>query len=93
MYRNASHCSTNGSPAQRMFGRQLLTRLEYVKPTSLKSAEEPKPAVKTANKGRAVNFSVREEVMVRDYRNQESIEWTTVVVKKKVGRVTYLYQV
>lgn len=71
-----------------MFCRQLLTRLDHVKPTARKSAEEPTPSVKTENKGTTVNFSVGDEVIVRN-----SVEWTTAVVNKKLGYMTYLCQV
>lgn len=93
MYRNANHCTTKKSPAQMMLGRQLATRLDHIKRKKRNTEEDKVPITVETKFGRSPSFSVGEEIMVRDYRERNSVKWTAAVVKKKIGNVTYLCEV
>lgn len=93
MYRNAPHCTTKRSPAEMMFGRSLRTRLDSIKLVKDKADNTKEQHAGNQMGRRKVNFEVGDEVMVRDYRNINKVSWAAAVIRKKLGRVTYLCEV
>lgn len=63
-YRNSPHCTTGVSPAQRMFGRKIRTRLDVAFENKNNSKNN-----ESKNKGRNIKFKEGEIVYVRDHRN------------------------
>ena len=87
-YRNSPHCSTGDSPAQRLFGRNLRSRLDLLKVTRLEEAADRQ--VKFFKGNRDISFSEGERVMVRDYKNPMKPGWQVAKMQKVLGERTYL---
>ena len=92
-YRNASHSTTEESPAQLMIGRELRSRLHLLKPNlkdTVMKAQTAQVQRRTATPDRT--FEIGEWVMVRDYRRAAKEKWQQAVVKTKLGCKTYLLE-
>lgn len=88
-YRNTPHATTGETPAKLLFGRNIRTRLDLMKP-DIKSSVQEKQQRMTWSKhtGETVReFETGQSVMVRDYRGK--IPWISAVVQSKIGPLTY----
>nr|CAI5835249.1 unnamed protein product [Callosobruchus analis] len=82
-YRVTQHCITGVSPAFLMFGRDIRTRLDFLKP-QIKSLEHTNNNI-TRN---VREFSVGERVECRDYIHSD--KWEFGRVTERVGKLHYL---
>nr|CAI5840449.1 unnamed protein product [Callosobruchus analis] len=82
-YRVTPHCVTGVSPAFLMFGRDIRTRLDFLKPQN-KSLEHTNNNI-TRN---VREFSVGERVECRDYIHSD--KWEFGRVTERVGKLHYL---
>ncbi|XP_044764458.1 uncharacterized protein K02A2.6-like [Coccinella septempunctata] len=98
-YRTTKHTTTGVSPSQLMFGRNIRTRFDALLHKSpCKSIENrvrhnqqvQKQNFKGKNK---VNFEVNDVVIVKDYRDPNSVNWIKGQIVKKVGKVTFLVKI
>lgn len=79
-YLNTPHSATVTSPAERMFGRPLRTRLDFLQPTA--------PG-KTLKESIATKFQPGQLVMARDYRAGQA-KWQQGIVEQRIGSYLYL---
>ncbi len=82
-YRSTPHCSTEKSPAEMMFGRNIRTRLSQIAENPRSQVREMKNEDKIRRK-----FEKGEQVMIRDFRRNFPT-WTEGIVVKKIGRTVY----
>lgn len=89
-YRNTAHCTTGKSPAFLMFGRNIRTRFDLLKPKNV--GKEDLELRKVVNKNqlnqrkyykgrRVIDFDVEENVWVRDYRVLNKPIWVKIGIK------------
>ena len=80
-YRNAVHPSTSDTPAMRLYGRALRSRLDLLRPRrSVSGAVSHPTLVRT--------FEVGQRVMVRDYFH--NCKWVPAVVSVVLGPANYM---
>ena len=86
-YYTAPHCTTDGSPAKLLLGRQLRTRLDLLKPNTAAQVES-----KQLNQKICHDNSVQPEkgqlVLVRVYGQQ--YKWTCGTIFRSTGPVSYI---
>jgi hypothetical protein len=87
-YRNTPHSTTNESPAQLLFKRDLRTRLDLIKPC-VKDKVESKYAIPT---GRVRTLEIGDKVLVRNYLQKE-IKWYSGTIVQRNGTLTYYVEV
>lgn len=90
-YRTTPHSTTHSTPAELMFGRNLRTRIDVLKPDLHNRVTKRASALSTTSK-EPRELSVGDHVLVRDYR-QSKETWMNGVIVKKLGPVTYQVQV
>lgn len=86
-YRNTPHSTAREPPLLLMFGRQLRSRLDLMKP-STSSAVTSKQSASSSN--RSVRFHLFEEcdsVLMRDYESLK--KWIPGVIVKKTAQVSF----
>ncbi|XP_017493596.1 PREDICTED: uncharacterized protein K02A2.6-like [Rhagoletis zephyria] len=90
-YRITKHCTTNESPSKLLLNRELKSRFSLMQPPTTKDIIESKQinAVKNYKGKRKVNFSVGQNVYVRDYKNPNKAVWSPAVIQKKLGPRNY----
>ncbi|KAG7295105.1 hypothetical protein JYU34_022039 [Plutella xylostella] len=97
-YRNSVHSSTNKSPAQILFGRQLRCRLDLLNPQISSPSDTTLAETVKVNQSlqakyykgkRNIDFNINDIVLVKIHQNGKSI-WTNGVINKKIGRSAYL---
>jgi hypothetical protein len=83
-YRNATHSTTNRSPAQMFYGRNLRNRLDLLKPDVRRNVLEKQTAQgKVRNKCNLREMHVGQTVLARDYRGSQ--KWTQAEVVSRDG--------
>ena len=83
-YRTAPHATTGHSPAQLLFGRNLKSRLDFLKP-NIKRVVDGRHLKN--EKGTLVSFQNGEKVMVRYYNRGP--KWLKGEVLERIGPVLY----
>ncbi|XP_074036301.1 uncharacterized protein K02A2.6 [Leptinotarsa decemlineata] len=87
-YRVADHSSTKVSPSKMMFGRNIKTRLDLIRP-SQKLINDLKVQSQIDNfGGKQRNFELGEKVVVKDFSNKEPT-WIPGEISRKSGNVTF----
>lgn len=97
-YRNSQHSTTGHSPASLVFGRQLRTRLDLLKPQSSPSSTELASTVKNKQCSQLdyyggtsrTHFVPNEGVLYKSYINKNKFCWRKGCVIKRIGRLIYL---
>lgn len=91
-YRIAKHSATEESPAKLMFGRELKSRFDLLKPLSNERIATKNNERKIENFGgkRDDIFQIGEKVVVRDLRNPNKELWAEACIKEKLGQRTYM---
>ncbi|XP_033754722.1 uncharacterized protein K02A2.6-like [Pecten maximus] len=88
-YRTTPHTSTSETPAKLLYGRNLRTRLDCIKPDIssrvLKGQDKMKLASHCGSKVR--QFKIGQQVMVRDYRGLR--KWVTGQIVQQTGALSY----
>ena len=84
-YRTAPHATTGHSPAQLLFGRNLKSRLDLLKP-NIKRVVDGR--LLKNEKGTVVSFQNGEMVMVRHYHRGP--KWLKGEVLERIGPVLYM---
>jgi len=83
-YRNATHSTTNRSPAQMFYGRSLRNRLDLLKPdVRRKVLDKQTEQGKVRNKVNLREMHVGQTVLARDYRGSQ--KWTQAEVVSRDG--------
>ena len=90
-YRTTPHTLTGAAPAELMFGRNLRTRLDVLKP-NLHNRVNKRTSASAITSKEPRELAVGDRVLVRDYR-QAKESWIEGVVIQKLGPVTYKVQV
>lgn len=85
-YRNTPHTVTAKSPAEIIFNKKIRTRLTILAEKRNK-AENCSPG---ANRTACKELIKGDTVMVRDYSVPNRKQWTEGIIKKRIGRTTYL---
>lgn len=88
-YRTTEHCTTGRTPAWLMYKRELRTRFDILKPDVQATVEKQQFAQTNAkSNSRKCEFSVQDEVFVKDYR-RGSKGRCPAKIEKKLSPVTY----
>ena len=89
-YRNTQRPTTEESPVKLMFGRNLRTRLDLLRPAMhLRVSQEQSRMTLSSHTGKAVReFDTGETVMVRDYRERKK-PWMHATIQRKTGPLSY----
>jgi hypothetical protein len=88
-YRNTKHAITKETPAKLLIGRDLRTRLSFLKEGKDDQREIEKVKSENAQKLHR-RFKVGDVVMARDYRTINKRTWTEAKILKQLGRTTYI---
>lgn len=90
-YRIAVHSTTGISPAEAMFGRQLKSRFNLLKPPLVKDKiiASQERNVHNSHGKRDASFSVGQQVYIRDYTNPNKPSWTQAKIKENLGSRHY----
>lgn len=100
-YRNATHSTTDKSPAELVFGRKLRCRLDLLavstpsaRDAALDAIVKHKQCSQCRSYGgkRKVIFDIKEVVMIKVYKMQKPC-WTKGTIEKKLGTTLYLVRV
>lgn len=81
-YRSTLHCTTKVTPSKLFQGRELRTRLDFIRPANVSDRARADIARDTGKK-RKRQFTVGDNVMVRDYRLVNKRSWAHAVIKNK----------
>ena len=92
LYRNLPHSTTGVSPAELMFGRQLRSRLDLLKPSLESRVEHNQQRQKEGHDQHACErqFSVSDSVYVRNFGQGEV--WFPGVISEVTGPVSYMIE-
>eukprot|EP00731_Ephydatia_muelleri_P020855 Em0013g582a len=91
-YRNATHATTEESPAHLMIKRDLRSRLHLLVPSIQDTVQKNQARQVAARAVPERNFEEGDTVMVRDYRASAQARWIQGKIKTKYGRKTYLVE-
>ncbi|XP_071579209.1 uncharacterized protein [Temnothorax nylanderi] len=80
-YRRTPHTTTNKSPSELMFGRQIRSRLDFLKPLNLEKSDINSDKL-------VISLVVGQRVACRDYLSNQ--KWRFGRVKEKLGKLHYL---
>lgn len=87
-YRNTPHATTRETPARKMLGREVRTRLTFLhKPRADSIAEDQK---KYFHGHRDINFEEGENVYMRNYKNPMKPTWKKATIKTNLGYRTFI---
>lgn len=90
-YRSSVHATTLETPYKLMFGREMRTHFDRIKPSKLSSmcerTEQQQQAVPNTNDKKR-EFAVNDNVMVRDYRSKNH-KWQKAIIKSTIGNRMY----
>ena len=86
-YRNAPHSTTGETPSKRMLGREVKTRLSFLRSNKAKEIQENQ--IKYFHGRRSENFEEGDRVYIRDYKNPSKVAWKKAVIKNKLGNRIY----
>lgn len=91
-YRISKHCATEESPAKLMYGRELKSRFDLLKPNCAEKTAIESNYRKIENFAgkRDAQFEMGENVVVRDYKNPNKSTWEEAKIKEQLGQRTYL---
>lgn len=90
-YRSSVHATTLETPFNRMFGREMRTHFDHIKPSKLTSMcerVEQQHAAETKSNEKDRKFAINDNVMVRDYRSK-SHPWQEATIKSTIGNRMY----
>lgn len=89
-YRISKHCATEESPAKLMYGRELKSRFDLMKPNCAEKTAIESNYKKIENFAgkRDAQFEMGENVVVRDYKNPNKSTWEEAKIKKQLGQRT-----
>lgn len=88
VYRNTPHTTTNETPAQLFLGRPLRMRIDLIRPSLDDHVRHNQfHNMLNGQNHRLREFSVGQDVAVRDYRGQN--KWINATVVKRMGPLTY----
>lgn len=85
-YRNATHPTTNQTPAVMFLGRQLRTRLDLIKPDCRLAVQERQMKQRAPTNVPTRCLEVGDSVYARNYRGDK---WFPGIITSKTGTLTY----
>lgn len=102
-YRRTPHSTTNVSPSVLMFGRQIRSRLDFIKPLQMPATTNPTTATSLSqpSQGGTSQSQIPKEVITRDIPLNERVaarsymskkKWEFGVVVRKLGKLNYEIQ-
>lgn len=89
-YRNATHVTTNLTPAMLFLGRPLRSRLDLLKP-NLRRTVHDRQMKQSQGGGKTRELEVGESVLARNYRGDH--KWTPAKVKERTGLLSYTVEI
>ena len=91
-YRNSIHATTNETPAKLMFGRNLRTRFDLLRPNLSNNVAEKQEKQKYYFKGNSTRYlHINQSVLVKDYRSGN--KWIEGIVIKPISDVMYIVKI
>ena len=91
-YRNATHATTNQTPAMLFLGRRLRSRLDLLQPNNKRTAQDRQiKQAKRACDRKLRHFAVGQTVLARSYRGDH--KWVPATVKERRGPLSYTVEV
>lgn len=94
-YRNTPHVTTGVSPALLMFGRDIRHNFDLLRPDIKQSVQ--KRTLKAQQKQKSQfggntreQFNIGDSVYVKDYRVKNNVSWIPGIIKKIIGKCTYI---
>ncbi|KAJ8361913.1 hypothetical protein AAFF_G00412390 [Aldrovandia affinis] len=91
-YRNATHATTNQTPAMLFLGRGLRSRLDLLKPNLRRTVQDRQlKQGLSAHNGETRQFEIGQTVLARDYRGDH--KWVPGEIKEKKGPLSYSVEV
>lgn len=82
------YCTTNESPAKKLFGREIRTRFDLLKENSNKVNREKQ--IENYKRSRDVVFGKNEIVFAKDYGVPNKLEWAKAKIEDVLGPRSYL---
>lgn len=91
-YRNSIHVTTNETPAKLMFGRNLRTRFDLLRPNLSNTVAQKQEKQKSYFRGNKTRYLyLNQSVLVRDYRSKN--KWVEGIVIKQLSDVMYIVKI
>lgn len=91
-YRNATHATTNQTPAMLFLGRHLRSRLDLLQPNSRRTVQDRQlQQAQRACEGKLRHFAIGQSVLARSYRGDH--KWVRAIVKERHGPLSYTVEV
>ena len=91
-YRNATHATTNQTPAMLFLGRRLRSRLDLLQPNNKRTVQDRQiKQAKRACDRKLRHFAVGQTVLARSYRGDH--KWVPATVKERRGPLSYTVEV
>ena len=92
VYRNATHATTNQTPAMLFLGRRLRSRLDLLQPNSKRTVQDRQmQQAKRACDRKLCHFAVGQTVLARSYRGHR--KWVPATVKEWHSPLSYTVKV
>ncbi|XP_029115138.1 uncharacterized protein K02A2.6-like [Scleropages formosus] len=89
-YRNATHATTNRTPAMLFLGRPLRSRLDLLRP-NVKRVVQDNQLRQVQRDGPVRELEIGESVLARDYRGDH--KWMPAKVKERTGPLSYTVEI
>lgn len=93
-YRTSVHSTTGVSPSILMFGRDIRTKFDLLKPPiddiKERIRKQQVKQIKHFGGKERPTFNINENVIVKDYRTVNKVTWIPAIVKKVLGKCTYI---
>ena len=87
-YRNSAHSTTGNSPAELLYGRNLKTRLDLLKPSAATTVLNKQTNQTLERAGKERHLEVGDSVLARDFRPNQP-KWMSATVEKALGTRTF----
>jgi len=87
-YRSTPHATTGETPAMLLFGRNLQTKLDLIKPNIRRNVEKQQSKMVDSRHTKTTQFHQGQRVIVRDYRSNQ-LKWTSGTISQQNGPVSY----
>lgn len=87
-YRTTPHSPTNETPAKLLYGRNLLTRLDLIKPSLYNTVSSGQEKMKFSIQSNVREFTEGQRVMTRDYRSAKR-RLIPAEIQSRTGPLSY----
>eukprot|EP00105_Crassostrea_gigas_P011589 XP_011427330.1 PREDICTED: uncharacterized protein K02A2.6-like [Crassostrea gigas] len=87
-YRTTPHSPTNETPAKLLYGRNLRTRLDLIKPSLHNAVSSGQEKMKLSIQSSVREFTEGQRVTTKDYRSAER-RWIPAEIQSRTGPLSY----